>query len=259
MSTLTAELRRLLVQHDLHVLFQPIVDQTHHVLGHEALVRGPLHSPLHEASALFAVAHREGLLLELEMLCRELAIRRFVELQLPGALFLNISPMALLDKKHHSGQTIRLVKRHGLDPKRVVIELSEHYPTPDTSLLILATRHYSRMGFRIAIDDLGAGYSGLKLWSEITPDFVKIDRHFVAGIHHDRIKREFVRLILETSHRLGCEVIAEGIELAEEKNTLEALGIRYLQGFLLGRPVAEPALAALPVTTTSKTTGLALA
>ncbi len=244
MSMLAAELKRLLLQRDLHILFQPINDtQIGRPLGFEALVRGPAGSPLHAASALFAIAQSEGLLLQLEMLCRELAIQRFVELNLAGQLFLNVSPMALLDRQHHSGQTIRLVEQYGLDPKRVVIELSEHYPTPDLSVLSLATRHYAGMGFQIAIDDLGAGYSGLKLWSEIRPDFVKIDRHFVDGIDQDRIKREFVRFIVQVAERIGCAVIAEGVEQAEEYDTLRELGIQHLQGFYLGRPVAEPALA----------------
>lgn len=242
MSILAAELQRLLLQRDLHILFQPIVDTNLRcALGFEALVRGPAESPLHDANALFAIAQAEGQLLQLEMLCRELAIQRFVELDLPAKLFLNVSPMALLDKHHHSGQTIRMVEHYGLNPQRVVIELSERYPTPDMSLLTMATRHYAGMGFQIAIDDLGAGYSGLKLWSEITPDFVKIDRHFVAGVHNDRIKREFVRFIRDISSRIGCQVIAEGIETVEEYDALTGLGVSKLQGYYLGRPSAMPA------------------
>lgn len=250
MSMLASELNRLLVQRDLHILFQPIVNtRERQTLGYEALVRGPVGSPLHEANALFAIAQSSGQLLQLEMLCRELAIRRFVELDLPSKLFLNVSPMALLDRAHHSGQTIGLVERFGLDPQRVVIELSERYPTQDLSVLTLATRHYSGMGFQIAIDDLGAGYSGLKLWSEITPDFVKIDRHFVAGVHEDRIKREFLRFIRDIAERIGCQVIAEGIETTEEYEVLEELGIHKLQGYYFGRPASHPEapLTTLPV------------
>lgn len=247
MSMLAAELQRLLVQRDLHILFQPIVNTTlGTALGYEALVRGPEESPLHEANALFAIAQAEGQLLQLEMLCRELAIQRFAELQLPAKLFLNVSPMALLDRHHHSGETIRMVEHYGLNPERVVIELSERYPTPDMSLLTMATRHYAGMGFQIAIDDLGAGYSGLKLWSEITPDFVKIDRHFVAGLDSDRIKREFVRFIRDIAGRIGCQVIAEGIETAEEYRALLELGVTKLQGFYLGRPTVEPQLVLTP-------------
>lgn len=237
-----AELQRLLLQRDLHMLFQPIVNTRERtVLGYEALVRGPEGSALHSATALFTLAQETGQLAALERLCRELACTRFVELGLPGKLFLNVSPMALMDPQHPQGETLRILERTGLDPSRVVIELSEHYPTQDIELLARATRHYAGMGFQIAIDDLGSGYSGLRLWSEIRPDYVKIDRHFVANIQNDRIKREFVRFIRDISGRIGCHVIAEGIESASEYLTLHGLGISKLQGYYLGYPQSRPA------------------
>lgn len=241
MSLRAAELHRLLLQRDLHMRFQPIVNTRERiVLGYEALVRGPEDSILHGATALFETAQQEGVLAALERLCRELACTRFVELDLPGKLFLNVSPMTLTDPHHPQGETLRILERTGLDPSRVVIELSEHYPTPDIELLARATRHYAGMGFEIAIDDLGSGYSGLRLWSEIRPDYVKIDRHFVAGIQDDRIKREFVRFIRDISSRIGCRVIAEGIETASEYLTLHGLGIDNLQGYYLGYPQERP-------------------
>jgi EAL domain-containing protein (putative c-di-GMP-specific phosphodiesterase class I) len=249
MSMPAAELQRLIVQRDLRIVFQPIVNTALGVeLGFEALVRGPEGTLLHDAYTLFTAAQENGLLLPLEMLCRELAIQQFVRLGLPGKLFLNISPMALLDRLHHPGQTLRLLEHYGLDSRRVVIELSERYPMHDTSLLTLATKHYASMGLQIAMDDLGTGYSGLKLWSELRPDFVKIDRHFVAGVHEDRIKREFVRFISGIARRIGCQVIAEGVETAAEYETLCGLGINFLQGYYLGHPAANPALLN-PVTT----------
>ena len=241
MSTHARELQRLLLQRDLHMLFQPVVNtRERRVLGYEALVRGPDGSALHSAASLFELAQAEGMLAMLERLCRELACNRFVELGLSGKLFLNVSPMTLTDPHHPQGETLRILERAGLDPSRVVIELSEHYPTQDFDLLARATRHYAGMGFEIAIDDLGSGYSGLRLWSEIRPDYVKIDRHFVENIHNDRIKREFVRFIRDIASRIGCRIIAEGIETAGECLTLQQLGIANLQGYYLGRPQRQP-------------------
>lgn len=246
MSLLARELHRLILQRELHILFQPIVRRREgHILGYEALVRGPQGSPLHGAEALFETARNANILAELEYVCRELAIQRFVELDLPGKLFLNVSPMTLTDPQHARGETLRILERHCLAPDRVVIELSEHYPTPDMALLARATRYYADMGFEIAIDDLGAGYSGLRLWSEVKPDYVKIDRHFVANIQQDRIKREFVRFIRDIAQRLGCRVIAEGIENAGECLTLQGIGIHALQGYYLGQPQAQPATAGI--------------
>lgn len=246
-----SEFQRLLLQRDLHILFQPITDlRRRRMLGYEALVRGPEGSALHGAAALFDTARQTHMLAELEYLCRELAIREFVQHRLPGKLFLNISPLCLTDPQHPQGETLRILEREGLAPSRVVIELSEHDPTPDRELLAQATRHYAGMGFGIAIDDLGAGHSGLRLWSELRPDYVKIDRHFVENLNQDRIKREFVRFIRDVAQRLGCGVIAEGIETAAECRVLRQLGVHALQGFHLGRPQPAGRLAAaLPAAT----------
>ncbi|HET8731273.1 MAG TPA: EAL domain-containing protein [Moraxellaceae bacterium] len=238
------ELQRLLLQRELHIHFQPIMDtRAQRILGYEALVRGPVESVLHSATALFTTARHAHMLAELEYLCRELAIQQFVQHKLPGKLFLNVSPLTLTDPRQPRGETLRLLEREGLSPSRVVIELSEHDPTPDMDLLARATRHYAGMGFEIAIDDLGAGYSGLRLWSEVTPGYVKIDRHFVEKLHQDRIKREFVRFIRDIAERLGCHVIAEGIEEPEEAEALQALGLHLQQGYLLGRPAPAFTLA----------------
>ena len=244
MNPLARELQRLILQRELHVLFQPILDtRANRALGYEALVRGPVDSPLHGATKLFETARTTNMLAELEYLCRELAVREFVQHALPGKLFLNVSPLTLTDPQRPRGETLRILEREGLAPSRVVIELSEQDPTPDMDLLARATRHYAGMGFEIAIDDLGAGYSGLRLWSEVRPAYVKIDRHFVANVHQDRIKREFVRFIRDISRRLGCRVIAEGIEHSGEQAVLQELGIHALQGFLLARPAPGAACA----------------
>lgn len=244
MTPLANELQRLILQRDLQILFQPITEAQHaRPLGFEALVRGPEGSALHGAAALFETARSTNMLAELEYLCRELAVRDFVQHRLPGKLFLNVSPLCLTDPRRPHGETLRILDREGLAPARVVIELSEHDPTPDRDRLALATRHYAGMGFGIAIDDLGAGHSGLRLWSEVRPDFVKIDRHFVENLNRDRIKREFVRFIRDMAQRLGCRVIAEGIETEGEARALRELGIHALQGFLLGRPAPAARLA----------------
>jgi len=118
----------------------------------------------------------------------------------------------------------------------VVIELTEHTPTDDFQLLSNALHHYRDMGFSIALDDLGAGYSSLRLWSELRPEYVKIDRHFIDGIHRDPLKREFVGSILQIARASKAQVIAEGIELAEELAVLTEMGVDLVQGYLLGRP-----------------------
>lgn len=227
-------------------LFQPIfTTDSRQVIGYEALSRGPSNSPLHSPMTLFAAARQYGKLLELDMLCRRRAIQRFASSKLPGKLFLNILPETLLDHQHSTGRTLQMLQAEGMSPERVVIELTEQSPIDDYQLLQRALRHYRRMGFSIALDDLGAGYSGLRLWSEMMPEYVKVDRYFIDGIHLDPLKREFVDSILRMAKASRARVIAEGIELKEELDVLENLGAEMAQGFWLGRPQACPAAASV--------------
>lgn len=234
-------LSSILTQSGLHSLFQPIICLSERrILGYEALTRGPSNSPLHSPIALFAVARQAGRLSELEIACRQSACRRFNEQQLPGKLFLNVSPESLLEAEHQPGRTLQLLQDLGIAPSQVVIELTEQTPIDDFQLLQTALHHYRAMGFSIALDDLGAGYSSLRLWSELRPDYVKIDRHFIDGIHQDALKREFVGSILQIAKASRAQVIAEGIELPEELAVLTEMGVDLVQGYLLGRPQEHP-------------------
>lgn len=231
----------ILAQSGLHSLFQPIISLSERrILGYEALSRGPSNSPLHSPVALFAVARQAGRLSELEIACRQSACKRFSEQQLPGKLFLNVSPESLLEAAHQPGRTLQLLEDFGIPPSQVVIELTEQTPIDDFQLLQNALHHYRDMGFSIALDDLGAGYSSLRLWSELRPDYVKIDRHFIDGIHQDALKREFVGSILQIAKASRAQVIAEGIELTEELAVLTEMGVDLVQGYLLCRPQEQP-------------------
>lgn len=235
------ELGRILASEALTPLFQPIcITDKAEICGYEALIRGPSDSPLHSPTALFETALECQLLSQLELLCRRVAIARFVELKLPGMLFLNVSPMIFVLDDHPHGMTLSYLDEYRLDPERVVIELSEQYPVDEPLVLQKALRHYKDLGLKIAIDDLGAGYSGLRFWSEIKPDFVKIDRYFISKIHQDPIKREFVRSIVALAASVRSEVIAEGIEVEEELDELQELGVHFAQGYLLCRPEHFP-------------------
>ncbi|WP_150640251.1 bifunctional diguanylate cyclase/phosphodiesterase [Pseudomonas fluorescens] len=234
-------LSSILAQSALHSLFQPIISLSkRRIVGYEALTRGPSNSPLHSPTALFAIARQAGRLSELEMACRHSACRRFNQQKLPGKLFLNVSPESLLEAAHQPGRTLRLLETFGIEPSQVVIELTEQTPTDDFQLLQNALHHYRAMGFSIALDDLGAGYSSLRLWSELRPDYVKIDRHFIDGIHQDALKREFVGSILKIAKASRAQVIAEGIELPEELAVLTEMGVDLVQGYLLCRPQEQP-------------------
>lgn len=238
-------LEEILARQQLTAFFQPILNlASGQIFGYEALIRGPSDSPLHSPANLFKAAEMGNRLAELERQCRHVALESFIKLQLPGRLFLNVSPECLLQADFRQGETLRLIHRLGLNPSQVVIELTENKPIYDYNLLREAAHHYRSMGFEIAMDDLGAGFSSLRLWSELRPEFVKIDMHFVQGINHDPVKLQFVRSIQVIAESLGTRVIAEGIETQAELDVIREIGIAFGQGYHIARPKPIPPLSA---------------
>ncbi|HEX7646553.1 MAG TPA: GGDEF domain-containing protein [Noviherbaspirillum sp.] len=239
---LLSRLHEIIEQRQLTALFQPVIHmQRGEIVGYEGLIRGPSDSPLHSPLNLFKVARANNLSVQVEHLCRRIVLERFAELALPGKLFLNVSPEMLLEPEARRGETLGYINEIGINPDRVIIELTENQPTYDYDLLRDAVMHYRGMGFQIAIDDLGEGFSSLRLWSELRPEYVKIDMHFVQGINHDPVKLQFVRSIQEIAEESGTLVIAEGIETSTELLMIRDLGIAYGQGYHIARPHPTPA------------------
>ncbi|TRZ99719.1 MAG: GGDEF domain-containing protein [Rhodocyclaceae bacterium] len=235
-------LREIIDKRALTPLFQPIVDLAHgKVVGYEGLIRGPSNSPLHSPVQLFRAAALCNRGIEVEHLCRRITLEGFSRLNLSGDLFLNVSPECLLqpdDERY--GETLCAVHELGIDPQRIIIELTEHQPAYDYDQMREAVRHYRSLGFRIAIDDLGEGFSSLRLWSELRPEFVKIDMHFIQGCNTDPVKKQFLRSIQEIARNSDSQVIAEGVETASELDCVQDIGIARGQGYFFARPTASP-------------------
>lgn len=242
-------LEQILDGRRLSVLFQPIIDmKTGEFLGFEGLIRGPADSPLHSPINLFGAAEQEGLSLEVEMLARQTVLEAFAAQELPGHLFLNVSPETLTHPSFKNGKTLEYLRALGLDPARVVIEITENQPTFDFAAMRGALLHYRSMGFKIAIDDLGEGFSSLRLWSELRPEYIKVDMHFVQGVDSDPIKRQFLKSIQSIAESCGTHVIAEGVETEAELRVIRDLGIAHGQGYFIARPSPTPPLVASAAT-----------
>lgn len=239
--TMQATIQTIISKKLITTVFQPIFDiENETIIGYEALTRGPKDTLLYSPEFLFEKAQQFNLLSELELLCRECAINRFVELKLKGKLFINICLNVMLNKDHPYGETIKLVESSGLLPQQVVIEISEKSPFPSSDILLKALNKYKKFGFDIAIDDVGVGYSGLKQWSYLRPDIVKIDRYFIDRCDQDVMKREFLKILFELGRISNALIIAEGIETKEEFELLRELGMVYSQGFFLAKPNENP-------------------
>ncbi|MFL6605328.1 MAG: bifunctional diguanylate cyclase/phosphodiesterase [Steroidobacteraceae bacterium] len=236
-------IRTLLTSGGLHTLFQPILDgATREAIGYEALTRGPQAHELHSPLALIAAAARCGMTIELERACITSALGSFRQLRLQGRLFLNVLPQTLLDWHDFSAWLADQLVTARIDPHDVVIELTEHGLSEDETLLAAAVAPLRALGCDIAIDDLGAGSSGLKTWSAIRPDYAKVDRYFVAGVEKDAVRSEILRSVVDMGRVTGCRIIAEGVENREQFALALELGVEYLQGYLLGHPERRPKL-----------------
>ena len=245
-------LQDIIKQRDLRALFQPVMDfSSGKFFGFEGLIRGPSNNPLHSPINLFGAAKQQGLALEIEMLCRQIVLESFAAKNLPGKLFLNVSPEALTHPSFKNGQTLAYLENLGLDPNRVIIEITENQPTFDFEGMRNALLHYRSMGFQIAIDDLGEGFSSLRLWSELRPEYVKVDMHFVQGVNADPLKQQFLRSIQSIALSSGTQVIAEGIETAAEFRVIRDMGIACGQGYFIARPNHIP-----PLTSSAEVNGM---
>lgn len=227
----------------LRAAYQPIV-AAHgmDVIGYEGLIRGPEGTAFAQPAALFAAAQASARQLELQMRCLRTVWKRFASQDLPGKLFMNVSVAMLVAPRQHQRELLRLLASSGLDSRRVVLEITEEQGVTDFRRLRRMAALLRRLGFSLAIDDLGAGFASLRMWLELRPDWVKIDRKFISDVESDAVKQAFLRAIRDIGRTCGSSVIAEGIETAAEMAYVRELGIGYCQGFHIARPGARPAL-----------------
>lgn len=233
-------IRKIISENALTTLFQPIFDsEKGTVLGYEALSRTREENPFGGIAELFRKASQSGCICALDCACLSAALRSaniFSLKERPELLFLNLCPETLMNNILFHGTCDNLVDTFGIPREKIVLEITEESMISNYAFFRQSMDSYRKQGYKIAIDDFGAGYGGLKMLSTIEPDFVKIDRHFIADIDRAIIKFNLVDAIATACHRIGIGVIAEGIEREEELAVLHNTGIRYLQGYCLGYP-----------------------
>ena len=232
-----------LIENNLTSHFQPIVslDQGK-IFAYEALCRTVGPNPFDSIEEIFGQAKICNKILELDMRCRENGIALSCAQGIKESevlLFLNICPTSLLCPNHTAGTTGILANRHGMPKQSIVLEITEQEAVSNYTLFRKAVDHYRSKGFRIAIDDFGAGYGGLKMLSVLEPDFVKIDRHFFQDSAKRNINYNLIDSIATACHRIGIDVIAEGIENENDLRICREIGIDLGQGYLLARPSAD--------------------
>ncbi len=241
----TEILREILAERRIVSLFQPIHDLVENrVTGIEALSRGPAGSGLEDAERLFSLAEKAGLVIPLERLCRRRSLEETARAGWGRLVFINMSPAAAQDTEFLDGRLIREVLDLYLDPRQVVIEVTERTYAENQELFSNVLGELRKEGFRVAVDDLGSGYSNLSSLADIRPEFLKFDHLFTKDIHRNRIKQDLLGAILSFAMKMDTQVIAEGIETVDELEALRRLGVPLGQGFFLGRPGPIESIAA---------------
>jgi len=223
--------------------YQPIVHakDTRQVFAYEALLRGiELDGTLVFPGRMLTLARDADLLFQLDLAARLSAVREASRLGLRVPLFINFTPAAIYDPGYCLRSTVATIAELGIPPGNVVFEIIESDHAPDASHLKSLISYYRQAGFRVALDDLGAGYSSLNLIHQLRPDIMKLDMELIRGIHQDPYKASITEKLLELAQKLGILTVAEGIESPEELRWVRTHGVDFVQGYLIAKPGSPP-------------------
>lgn len=231
-------LAQIIRDEDVYTLVHPIFDLGDlSILGYEALTRGPVDSEFERPDKLFHIAYDADLVLRLERLCRKKAIAAAATLPAGRLMFINIEPEAVADPELREIMTTTLLAQSNITPDRVVLEITERAAITDFATFRSTLEYVRALGFKVAVDDAGAGYGSLQCLAEVHPEWLKIDISLIHNIDTDAIRAQLVSSLVSFSDNIGVSLIAEGIETKAELAKLRELGVRYGQGFLFTRPV----------------------
>lgn len=240
-AELSAAVAQVAATGAIRAVFQPIFDlATGAPRGYEGLVRPLPDSGFADPGSLFEAAEATGRTSELDIACLNTVMETAARLRLPGSLTVNLSPRTLERDDFSVHALLRMIVRHGLDPRQIVVELTEREAVEDIDRLRRACEACRVAGIRLAADDVGAGNAGLRLLSQLRFDIVKIDLSLVQGGAVRDTSLEVVKTLRDLADRWGALVIAEGIETPAQLEVVRSLGIGAGQGYLLGRPTDRP-------------------
>ncbi|CAG9225726.1 Diguanylate phosphodiesterase [Paraburkholderia sabiae] len=218
---------------DIAFAFQPIVDvNSKSIFACEALVRGPRGESAYSLLSQVDAANRY----QFDQRCRQIAISSAAALGMDSFLSINFMPNAVYKPEVCIRSTLDAARMHGFPIERIIFETVEGEDVSDRAHLVDIFRAYKEFGFQTAIDDFGAGYSGLSLLVDFQPDLVKLDMALLRGIDTDTVRQKIVRGVITICNDLGIRVIAEGIETRGERDFFAAHGVSLMQGYWFAKP-----------------------
>lgn len=244
LPTMQATLSDIWLDRIFHIdyAFQPIVNIHSGVCyGYEALLRNQEKAGFSSISDFFDAADADHALYAIDLYLRERAIGKFSQLNWNKQvkLFFNIDNRVLNSGDYKPGNTLNQLKFANLSQDALCFEISERHEIQHNNKIEAVLNNYRTQGFKIAVDDCGAGFAGLKLLYYTRPDYIKIDRFFIQDITDDLYKRIFVSSLVNLAHILGSIVIAEGVETVKEYYSCRNIGCDLIQGYLVQRPTVD--------------------
>lgn len=227
---------------DLDFAFQPIVNiHTGMCYGYEALLRNFAAAGFSSIGEVFDLAHEENVLHQVDLHLREKAIAKYARLEWSPytKVFYNLDNRLFDSGNYQTGKTTDIINQSGLSQGNICFEISEKHQLTNSQQAVSTFCNYRSQGFRIAVDDCGSGFSGLKLLYYAEPDYIKIDRFFIQDIETNAKKRLFVSSIVEIAHMMGSSVVAEGVENSREFYGCRSIGCDLVQGYLVQKPTRD--------------------
>lgn len=216
--------------------FQPIVDiRNREIVSYEALVRGPKGEP---SKAVFAQVPKYNFP-KFDEMCRRKAIYLASRLKIPSRLNLNMTPSSIFEVDMNITATFRASLQSGIPVENIIFEMVESESLIDSRNLLQYLQVIQEFGFKTAVDDFGAGHSGLRLLVQYQPNFIKLDRDLITNIHQDYVRQSIFTGIWHICRRLSIDVVAEGVETVDEYHWLQEAGVRLFQGYFFARPAFE--------------------
>ena len=233
-------LQRIILEKQITTVFQPIWDLEKKIPhGFEALCRGPSGTELRSPAALFDIARKSDLLFELDHLCRRKALEAAgarAQLSKEYKLFINTLPFSIRDPRFQGKDLIDLFEGIDLEPEQIVLEVTESDAIDNFPLFVNAMKDFMDLRCLVAIDDMGAGYSGLDKIVHLRPHYVKLDMGLIRDIHTSFVKQQLVQTFKTLADKIDAKLIAEGIESKEELEVVRGMGVNFIQGNLLAKP-----------------------
>lgn len=221
---------------DFTMAFQPMFDlETESVFAYEALVRPAGGGSAAEILSQISDQSRYAF----DQSCRVKAIEWAAKLKMPAPLSINFLPNAVYQPAACLRKTLDAASRTGFPVDHLIFEVTEVEPSRDLAHLRSIFEEYRSHGMITAIDDFGAGHSGLAMLADFQPDIIKLDMAVCRNIHRDRARRAITRSVVSLCRDLDIKLVCEGVETVEEAVALRDLGVRYLQGYLFARPALE--------------------